>query len=129
MSELRRVVAQALHDTRDGGTAVLTDAGGGDGVVQWISFGRDGHVIEVPDPARHRPGRMRKLLRRSAPEPAGLGEDRVRALERLGFTAGEHGPELSVGPNALGHDQLVEVVVEALEVVGIDGSRVAVEVF
>lgn len=129
MSEVRRVVAQALHDTRDGGTAVLTDSGGGSGVVQWICFGADGHHVEVPDPARHRPGGLRRLLRRSGPDPVGLDDDRIRALERLGFTPSGSGYELPVGPGTLGHDQLVHVIVGALDVVGIDGSRLTVEVF
>ena len=128
MSELRRAVARALHDTRDGGTAVLSDPGGA-GCVQWISHGAQGHTVDVPDPGRRRPGRLRRLLGRSGPAPAGLGEDRIRALERLGFTAGEGGHELSVGPAELGHDQLVDVIVRALEVVGVDGSRISVEVF
>lgn len=127
MGELRRVVARALHETRDGGTAVL--AGPDGAVVQWICFGTDGHVVEVPDPDRHRPGRLRRLLGRAHPAPAGLGEERVRALERLGFVAGEHGPERSVGPGELGHDQLVHLIVGALEIVGVDAGHVSVETF
>lgn len=127
MGELGRVVAQALHTTRDGGTAVLSDPDGA--VVQWICFGSDGHTIEVPDPDRHRPGRLRRLLGRTQPSLPGLGEERTRCLERLGFTAGEHGPERPVGPGELGHDQLVQLVVDALEIVGIDADRVSVETF
>lgn len=129
MSEVRQVVARALHDTRDGGTAVLGADSGAHGIVQWISFGADGYVIEVPDPALHRPGRLRRLLGRSAPAAPGLGDEQVRALEHLGFTPGEHGYELHVGPAGLGHDQLVHVIAQALGVVGLDGGPVSAEVF
>lgn len=130
MSELRRAVVQALHDTRDGGTAVITDESGTGEVVQWTCSGPDGHIIEVPDPAQHhRPSLLRRLLGRAGPAPAGLGEHRIQALEQLGFSAGDHGPELEVSAQSHGHDQIVHLIVAALEILDVDGSRVSVTTF
>jgi len=126
MSDLRRVVAQALHDTRDEGTAVLGDE---TGTVQWINFGADGLVVDVPDADRCRPGRVARWFGRSAPRRDGLGTERVRALEQLGFRPTDNGHELAVAPGGLGHDQLVHVIVSAIGIVGIDGERMSVEVF
>lgn len=126
MSDVRRAVVQALHDTRDEGTAVLGD---GSGIVQWISFGADGLVVDVPDADKRRPGRVARLFRRSDAQPQGLGAERIRALEELGFTPTPNGHELNVATRALGHDQLVDVIVRAIGVVGIDGDRMSVEVF
>ncbi|MDQ4117296.1 MAG: hypothetical protein M3235_10090, partial [Actinomycetota bacterium] len=125
MSDVRLVVVQALHDTRDEGTAVLGDE---TGTVQWINFGADGLVVDVPDADKRRPGRITRLFGRSEPQQDGLGAERVRALEELGFTPTRNGHELALAPGALGHDQLVHVIVSAIGIVGIDGERMSVEV-
>lgn len=126
MNDLRQVVAQALHDTRDEGTAVLGDE---TGTVQWINFGADGLVVDVPDADKRRPGRIARLFGRSDPQPDGLGAKRIQALEELGFTATENGHELALATGALGHDELAQVIISAIGIVGIDGDRMSVEVF
>ncbi|MBC3192270.1 hypothetical protein H7X46_14485 [Pseudonocardia sp. C8] len=129
MDDVRRVVARALHDTRDGGTAVLGADSGARGVVQWICFGSDGYLIDVPDPARCRGGLLRRMWRRSEPDPDGLSDEQVRGLQRLGFGPGDHGYERHTRADELGHDQLVHLIVSALDVVGLDGEPVSAEVF
>ncbi|BBG03719.1 MULTISPECIES: hypothetical protein [Pseudonocardia] len=133
MNDTGTIAARALYETRNGGTAVLGSDSGARGVVQWICFGPQGYVFEVPDPAKHRPGWLRRsfgtLLGRADADPPGLDEGQVRGLEALGFSPGEHGLELQLRADELGHDQLVHLVVDALEAVGLDGEPLSCEVF
>lgn len=133
MSDAGTVAARALYETRNGGTAVLGADSGARAVVQWICFGPQGYVFEVPDPAKHRPGWVQRsfgrLLGRAAADPPGLDEGQVTGLEALGFVPGEHGHERELRSGELGHDQLVHLVVDALAAVGLDGDPLSAEVF